>query len=45
MNFDYKGSKGTHCGSLFIDINLTVYFDSFGIEYIPQNQINKKNKD
>ena len=30
-----KKSKGTHCVSLFIDRNAAVYFDSFGIEYIP----------
>ena len=45
MNFDYKGSKGTHCVSLFIDRNLTVYFDSFEVECIPHNKINKKIKD
>ena len=31
-----KKSKGTHRVSLFIEINATVYFDSFGIQYIPQ---------
>ena len=36
INLDDKNSKGTHWGSLFIDRNATVYFDSFGIEYIPQ---------
>ena len=28
-------------GSLFIDINLAVYFDSFGIECIPREVLNK----
>ena len=36
-----KKSKGTHWVSLFIDITLAVYFDSFGIEYIPQQILSK----
>ena len=32
--FDKK-SKGTHWVLLFIDINTAVYFDLFGMEYIP----------
>ena len=36
-----KKSKGTHWVSLFIDRNTTVYFDSFGIEYIRQEVLNK----
>ena len=36
-----KNCKGTHWVSLFIDKNLTVYFDSFGIEYISQEVLNK----
>ena len=36
-----KKSKGTHWVSLFIDTNLAVYFDSFGIECIPQQILNK----
>ena len=32
INLDNKNSKGTHWVSLFIDINLPVYFDYFGIE-------------
>ena len=39
-----KKSKGTHSVSLFIDRNTSVYFDSFGIEYIPQ-EVLKKIKD
>ena len=35
LNLDDKKSKGTHWVALFIDRNLVVYFDSFGIEYIP----------
>ena len=41
INLDDKNSKGTHWVSLFIDRNLAVYFDSFGIEYIPQEVLNK----
>ena len=37
-NLDDKNSKGTHWILLFVDRNLAVYFDFFGIEYIPQNQ-------
>ena len=36
-----KKSKGTQWVSLFIDRNTAVYFDSFGIEYIPQEVLNK----
>ena len=41
INLTDKYSKGTHWVSLLIDKNLTVYFDSFGIEYIPQEVLNK----
>ena len=34
-NINDKQSKGTHKVSLFIDKNTAMYFDSFGIEYIP----------
>ena len=40
-NLDDKKSKGTHWVSLFSDRNATVYFDSLGIEYIPQEVLNK----
>ena len=36
-----KNSKGTHWVLLFFDKNTAVYFDSFGIEYIPQEVLNK----
>ena len=36
-----KKSKGTPWVSLFIDRNAAVYFDSFGIEYILQEVLNK----
>ena len=36
-----KKSKGTHWFSLFIDRNTAVHFDFFGIEYIPQEVLNK----
>ena len=41
INFDDKCSKQTHWVSLCIDRNTAVYFDSFGIEYIPQEVLNK----
>ena len=37
-------SKGTNWILLFIDKNTAVYFDSFGIEYVPQKVL-KKAKD
>ena len=40
-NLDHKNSKGTHWVSLFIDRDLAVYFDSFGIEYIPLEVLDK----
>ena len=36
-----KKVKGTHWVSLFLDRNTAVYFDPFGIEYIPQKVLNK----
>ena len=41
INLDDKNSNGTYWVSLFVDKNLAVYFDSFGIEYIPQEVLNK----
>ena len=41
INFDDKKIKGTHWVSLFINRNTTVYFDSFGIENSPQENLNK----
>ena len=40
INLADKDSKGTRCVSLFIDKNLALYFDSFEIEYIPQEVLN-----
>ena len=34
-------SKGTHCVSSFFDQNTAVYFDSFGIDSIPLEVLNK----
>ena len=36
-----KKSKGTYWVSLSTDRNTVVNFDSFGIEYIPHEQLNK----
>ena len=41
VNLDDKQSKGTHRVLLFIDRNTVVYFDSFGIDYIPQKVLSK----
>ena len=41
INRDDENSTGTHWVSLFIDRNTAVYFDYFGIEYIPQEVLNK----
>ena len=41
INLDHKKSKGTHWVLLFLDRNTAVYFDSIGIEYIPQEALNK----
>ena len=41
INLNDKQSKGTHWVSLFIDKNTDVYFDSFGIKYIPQEVLSK----
>ena len=36
-----KKSKGTHWVSLSINRNIAVFFDFFGVEYIPQEILNK----
>ena len=41
INLDDKNSKGTHWVSLFIERDTAVYFHSFGIEYIPQEVLDK----
>ena len=41
INFNDKNSKGTQWVSLFISQKKDVSFDSFGIEYIPQEVLNK----
>ena len=41
INLNVKQSKGTHWVSLFIDRHASVYFDSFGIEYISQELLSK----
>ena len=40
-NLEVKQRKGNHWVSLFIDKKTDVYFDSFGIEYIPQEVLSK----
>ena len=41
INLNDNNSKGTHWVLLFIDKNIAVYFDSFGIENILQKALNK----
>ena len=36
-----KKNKGTHWVSLFIDRNTVAYFDSLGMEYIPEEVLTK----
>ena len=36
-----KKNKGTHWVSWFIDRNTVVYFDSLGMEYIPEEVLTK----
>ena len=43
-SIDDKRSKGTYWVSLFIDRNTVVHFDSFRIEYIPQEVLIKIKK-
>ena len=37
----WQKSKERHRVSWFIDRNTALYYDSFGIEYIPQDLLNK----
>ena len=41
VNLNDKKSNEANWFSLFIDINTAVYFDSFEIEYTPQELLNK----
>ena len=41
INLNGKQNKATHWVSLFIDRKAAVCFDSFGIEYIPQELLGK----
>ena len=41
INLADKKSKGIHWVSLFIDRNAVVYFDSFEVEYIPEEVLRK----
>ena len=40
INLDEYENTGTHWVSLFVKANRVIYFDSFGIEHIPE-EINK----
>ena len=41
LNLRYKQSRGTNRISLFVERNTVMYFDSFGIDYTPQEVLNK----
>ena len=41
INLDNKKSKGTHWVAISIEGNTAAYFDSFGIEYVPREVLNK----
>ena len=41
INLVDKIRKGTHWVSLFIHKSVAIYFDCFGIEYIPEEVLNK----
>ena len=41
INLDDKNGKGAHRVLLFIHKNVAVYFESLGIEYIPQKVLTK----
>ena len=41
INLYNKNSKGTHCASLLFDRSIAVYFNYFGIEYLPLEVLNK----
>ena len=41
INLDDKNSKGAQWVSFYWQKNTAVYFDCFGIEYIPQKVLNK----
>ena len=41
INLDNKRSKGKDWVSLFTDRNADVYLNSFGIEFVPEEVLNK----
>ena len=41
INLDEYENTGTHWVALFVKTNETIYFDSFGIEHIEIDEINK----
>ena len=41
INLEHENSKETYWVSLFVNKNAALYFDSFEIEYIPQEVLNK----
>ena len=45
INLDHSENTGTHWIVIFMKFNKIVYFDSFGVEYIPREKMERiKNK-
>ena len=36
INLDHSKNTGTHSVVIFVKLNEVIYFDSFGVEYIPE---------
>ena len=36
INLDHSKNTGTHCVVIFVKDNKVIYFDSFGVKYIPK---------
>ena len=41
INLDHSKNTGTHWIAIFLKNNEVIYFDSFGVEYIPKEIMNK----
>ena len=41
INLDHSGNTGTHWIVIFMKNNEVIYFDSFGVEYIPKEIMEK----
>ena len=41
INLDHSKNTGTHWVVIFVKYNEVIYFDSFGVEYIPKEIIER----